>query len=229
MKKVLISVAHSDDETIGCGGTIAKHVSKGDKVFCISMTDGVSSRFDQKIDLRAIKKRKEASIKASKKLGFTWIEDCCGNFPDNSLDDIKLLDIIKLIEKAKKIINPHVVYTHDFNDLNIDHKIVSDATMTAFRPHFNSKCEKILAMEIPSATDYGNYKNLNNFFPNYFVDITKTWKKKLEALKIYKNEMQNYPNARSFYGVEIYSKFRGLQVGLYKAEAFKILRQIKKI
>ena len=42
--KILFVVAHTDDETIGSGGTIAKHNSKGDKVFAMSFTDGISSR-----------------------------------------------------------------------------------------------------------------------------------------------------------------------------------------
>ena len=52
---------------------------------------------------------------------------------DNQLDKVPLLKIIKEIEKNKKI-NPFIVYTHNFNDLNIDHKKVAEATLTAFRP-----------------------------------------------------------------------------------------------
>ena len=228
MKRVLISIAHPDDETLGCGGTIAKHVARGDKVFCISMTDGVSARFDNFEDTKLVDERKKAALNASKKLGFKWLNEFCGDFPDNSLDTVKLLDIIKVIEKAKKKINPHIVYTHDFNDLNIDHKIISEATMTAFRPHYKENCENILAMEIPSATDYGSFKDLNNFSPNYFVDISKTYKQKLSALKFYKKEIKKFPNSRSFEGIEIYAKFRGIQVGFRKAEAFRILRKLLK-
>ena len=43
---VLILVAHSDDEAIGMGGTISKHVEAGDSVFALSMTDGIGSRID---------------------------------------------------------------------------------------------------------------------------------------------------------------------------------------
>ena len=47
-KRVLVSIAHPDDEVLGCGGTIAKHISKGDEVFCICMTDGVGARILKK-------------------------------------------------------------------------------------------------------------------------------------------------------------------------------------
>ena len=112
------------------------------------MTDGESARFENFKDAKLLKKR-TAAHNASKKLGFKWLNELCEDFPDNSLDTVRLLDIIKVIEKAK--IDPHIVYTHDYNDLNIDHKIISDATMTAFRPHYKENCENILAMEIPSA------------------------------------------------------------------------------
>ena len=47
-KNILIIVAHRDDETIGCGGAIYQHYLNGDKVFCLSFTDGVSSRGNNK-------------------------------------------------------------------------------------------------------------------------------------------------------------------------------------
>ncbi len=226
-KRVLVSIAHPDDEVLGCGGTIAKHIDQGDEVFCIAMTDGVGARILKK-NTRAINDRKKAALNASKKLGFKWLYDCCENFPDNGLDSIKLLDIIRVIEKAKKKVNPHIVYTHDFNDLNIDHKLVSDATMTAFRPHEGEICESIFAIEIPSASDYGAYKNSLNFIPNHYVDISKTWTKKFNALKCYGDEMKKYPNSRSVKGLEILAKYRGTQVGMHKAEAFKVLRQLSR-
>ena len=93
--------------------------------------------------------KEKAALAASKKLGFIWLDDYCANFPDNGLDSIKLLEIIRVIERAKLKVNPHIVYTHDSNDLNIDHKLVSDATMTAFRPHEEKFAKVFLLLKYP--------------------------------------------------------------------------------
>jgi N-acetylglucosamine malate deacetylase 1 len=172
-KKVLICCAHPDDETLGCGGTIAKHIRNGDKVFCISMTDGVSSR--DSFNKKNIEKRISSKKKAEKILGFKWLKNT-KLFPDNQLDTVKFLDVVKEIEIAKKKIKPKIIYTHYPEDLNIDHRIVAEATLTAFRPTAKN-FEKILAFEIPSSTDYRYYKK-NKFNPNFFNDISKFWLKK---------------------------------------------------
>jgi|LakMenEpi03Aug12_release.lakeMendotaPanAssembly.Ray.scaffolds.fasta_scaffold463227_1 LmbE family N-acetylglucosaminyl deacetylase len=224
-KRILICVAHSDDETIGCGGAIAHHVKSKDKVYCIYMTDGVGARYSNSKD-NLIYQRKKNSQLASKILGFEWLADCCGNFPDNALDKVKLLDVVKIIEKAKKKISPHIIYTHNPHDLNIDHRVVAEATLTAFRPQAKEIWEKILAFEIPSSTDFAYFKKNKNFDPNYFLDIKKHWKKKKRALLAYKKEIKIFPNSRSLKGIEILSKFRGLQNGLPQAEAFQILKEL---
>ncbi len=104
-KKVLVIVAHSDDETIGCGGYIKKLSISNYEVKAISFTDGISSRG------RSILKKKERikkSIKASKILGFQWLKRF--NFPDNALDSIPLIKIIKKIENIKKKIQSRIAY-----------------------------------------------------------------------------------------------------------------------
>ena len=162
MKTIMIIVAHPDDETIGCGGAIAHHSKNNDKVFCIYMTDGISSRLKSR-NKSLITERKKNSHLASKILGFKWLYNLCGDFPDNSIDKINILKIIKLIEKAKKKINPDIIYTHHPYDLNIDHQIVSKAVLTAFRPLAKERWNKIITFEIPSATDYAYYKDEKNF------------------------------------------------------------------
>lgn len=224
---ILVCVAHRDDETLGCAGAIQKHVSQKDKVYCLSMTDGISSRLKKKSNL-LIKKRLKNSVKASKILGFKWLENFSGNFPDNQMDKVPLLQVVKLIEKVKKKINPTIVYTHNPTDLNIDHRIVVDAVMTAFRPQAKEKWKKIIAFEIPSATDYSYYKENKIFTPNFILDISKLWKKKKLAIKAYGSEIKKFPNSRSLKGIYNLAKIRGVQNGLKLAEAFKILKEIQR-
>ena len=221
---VLVIVAHTDDEALGLGGTIAKHVESGDIVYGISMTDGLGARGGE--NKEEIKIRAQASINSGKRLGLTWIEG--GSFPDNAMDTVPLLAVAKVIEKAKSLINPTIVYTHTSADLNVDHRVVSQATLIAFRPQPNEVWEEIRTFEIASATDYGHKSITNIFYPNLYVNIKNTWDKKLAALNEYKMEMRDAPHTRSFEGLENLAKNRGNQVGLYYAEAFEIIRKIER-
>ena len=66
-----------------------------------------------------------------------------------------------------------------------------------------------------------------SFNPNYFIDITKTIKKKIQAAKAYKQEISTWPHPRSINGIKNLAKYRGQSVGVKFAEAFFALRQVK--
>ena len=223
-KKILIIVAHTDDESFGCGGLIKKMSLNKNKISAISFTNGVGARSNNRD--KEIKKRKLSSIKASKILGFSWLAQY--DYPDNQLDSISLLEIIQVIEKHKKQFKPHVVITHNFSDLNIDHRKIAEATLTAFRPEPNEKLEQLLTFEVPSATDFRILKNKKNFIPNYFVNINKFLNAKIKAIKSYKSEVKPYPHSRSITGLKNLNKIRGNQSGLKYAEAFEIIRKIER-
>ena len=127
---VLVVAAHSDDETIAMAGTIKKHLELGDQVYVISMTDGVGSR--KKVTEKEVFARKSAANQASNILGFEWGE--CFSFDDNAMDSYPLLEVVKSVERAKYKYKPSLVYTHTFADLNVDHRVVVNAVLTAFRP-----------------------------------------------------------------------------------------------
>ena len=140
------------------------------------------------------------------------------------LSKTKRWRLVEVIEKAKFLVIPTLVYTHSSADLNVDHRVVSQATLTAFRPQPNEVWQEIRTFEIASATDYGHKSITNLFYPNLYVDITGTWEKKLAALNEYKMEMRDAPHTRSFEGLENLAKHRGNQVGLKYAEAFEVGR-----
>lgn len=220
MADVVIVAAHPDDEVLGCGGTIARHVNYNDDVHIIFMTNGVSSRGE---NLQAIKNRQLAMNKSMSSLGVKSFYNF--DYPDNKMDSIPLLDAVQSIENVFKKINPSVIYTHYFGDLNIDHQITYKAVMTASRPQPNNSIKEIYCFEVPSSTDWlGTPQSI--FHPNHFVDITKYWQLKEIALNNYSIEMRDYPHFRSFEAIDILSKFRGSSCGLFRAEAFILIRKI---
>ena len=213
---ILVVVAHSDDETIGMGGTICRHVSRGDRVFVVSMTDGVGGRTGTVTD--DIEKRKKSAKRASEILGFEWAE--AYSFVDNAMDRVSLLEVVKSVEAVKSSLQPALIYTHSGADLNVDHKITNKAVVTACRPQNSSPVRMLLFFEILSSTEW-NFSNENNYFkPNYFVNIAKTLDKKLAAMRAYKSELRRWPHPRSIDGIKTLSKYRGMSSGLDSAEAF---------
>ena len=220
---VLVVVAHSDDESISMAGTISKHVKKGDKVFVVSMTKGVGARDDA--NLNEINERKNASILASQVLEFEWGD--CYEFNDNAMDSYPLIQVVKAVEKAKQKYSPTLVYTHSGADLNVDHRVVANAVLTAFRPQPNEQCKEIRLFEVASATDYGNSAITGSFSPNLFVDISKEWLTKVGALEAYNAEMRDYYHSRSIEGIKNLAKLRGNQVGYDFAEAFEVIRKLE--
>ena len=220
---VLIVVAHPDDETIGMGGSIKKHINKGDEVYVMSMTDGVGSR--NLSSSKEVQSRIESAKLASILLGFKWEKSY--DFSDNKLDSYPLLEVVKCVEEAKSKYNPTIVYTHSNADLNIDHRVIANAVLTAFRPQPNENCREIRLFEVPSATDYGNNIITGFFTPNLFISLEKEhWEAKLSALKAYKKEIRDYPHSRSLKSIQNLAKLRGNQIGVNMAESFQILRKI---
>ena len=220
MSVVLVVAAHSDDEALGCAGTIAKHVASGDEVNIMFMTNGVGSRdiaSNNDIDDRYSLAHKVANI-----LGGVAQQL---NFPDNEMDSIPLLDIVKPIENTIKELQPSVIYTHHIGDLNIDHQITHKATITACRPQPGLPVEEIYAFEVPSSTEWQTPGYLP-FTPNVYVDISAYIKIKHEVLEVYSEEMRDPPHSRSIENVIRLNALRGNTVGVDYAEAFCLVRKV---
>jgi len=217
MKRVLVVVAHPDDEVLGCGGTIAKHVKNGDRVDLLVLGGGVGARGGAS-DLQARLGMLERSC-ALLGISSTAVHD----FPDNAYDSLPRLSLVQAIEKALGHYNPEIIYTHFFGDLNIDHQVTHHALMTAARPQPSSSVKAILCCEVPSSTEWQT-PSLSPFMPNYFVDIGTTLEQKNQALLAYGEELRDAPHARSMEKILSLASWRGGSIGVEFAEAFTVAR-----
>lgn len=226
-KQILVIGAHPDDEIIGLGGTLAKHLAQGDKVVSIIFTDGHGARIEGEItpnDLLIIENRKKAAEIASSTLGAKAVH--IGDFADQMLDTYPMLQLVKFIEKFLNIYNPDIVYTHHFGDANYDHQMVFKASVAALRPNPNANLKAIYCYPTASSTEWGAPFQNNAFVPNHFVNITDFWPTKERALIAYQAEMRNYPHPRSIQGIKEASQYWGKLTQVPLAEAFSVFRQI---
>ena len=219
MSQILVVASHPDDEILGCGGTIARHSAFGDSVQVLFVADGISSRGGE----FNLEHHREISEVANRLVGAK--SPIFLDFPDNQLDSLPLLEIVRSIEDQIERISPTTVYTHFSGDLNIDHSIVNRAVLTACRPQPNSSVREIYSFEVPSSTGwFPTGGGCHAFEPRLFVDISNTLQDKLAALKVYSEEMRPFPHSRSYENIEHLARYRGASVGLKAAEGFVVER-----
>lgn len=225
MSRILVVAAHPDDEILGVGGTIIRHMKEGDEVFVLILGEGQTSRWKNRDEapVKLLEDLHADSVYANQILGVKqlWFAD----LPDNRFDQMNLLDITKEIEGKLKLIKPDIVYTHFGDDLNLDHRITFQAVITATRPVDDYSVKEIYVFETLSSTEW----NFNSpaFKPNVFVNIENELERKLEAMMCYKNEIRQYPHPRSQEGIKALARFRGLTVALKAAEGFQAVRIIR--
>lgn len=193
--KILAIGAHFDDVELGCGGTLFKHKENNDEIYILVLTQ---SNYVSNNHIRVKSIAKKEGLKAAKTIGANLI---CGNFetlnlkPDKSLINY----LIQIVEK----IQPDIVYTHYIGDQHLDHKAIAECSIIATR-----KVKKVYAY-------MSNIYATNPLFnPNYFVDISKYFTRKLNLVDIYESEKDTHLNWRKqleyfngLYGLKQYTDF----------------------
>ncbi|MDD5120702.1 MAG: PIG-L family deacetylase [Candidatus Omnitrophica bacterium] len=218
---VLIVAAHPDDEILGCGGFISKMQKRGVNCFSLILTDGATGRY------KPAKKKALAkyALAANKVIGASnvFFED----FPNQKLDEVSITSIIKAIERYIKRLGVDCVFTHHGRDLNIDHRIIYDATITACRPLPGQQVKTLYTYMVASSTEWNRYEKDDIFVPNVFLDISEEIETKIRAMKCYKTECRLYPHPRSSKAIRAYAHYQGLTVGLEYAESFRLIRDMR--
>ncbi|MCD6461145.1 MAG: PIG-L family deacetylase [Thermoplasmata archaeon] len=219
--KVLAIVAHPDDEVLGCGGTLARHVDEGDEVYvCIGTRPSVEDYGREMVE----RKREEVM----RVHGFLGVRKTFfAGLPTKKLDVTPHEEIISKISAAIGDLEPDIIYTHHRGDVNLDHRRLFEAIMVIFRPKPGRKNPTIYSFEVPSSTEWGIISQDTAFIPNYFVDISGYLEQKKKALAMYETEVKSFPHPRSPEAVEYYARKWGAGVGLEAAEPFSLLRKVR--
>jgi LmbE family N-acetylglucosaminyl deacetylase len=210
--RILVVAAHPDDEILGCGGTMARLAREGHEVRAAILAEGMSSRYAHRED-------------ADGKVGAR--ESVLCKLPDNRLDTVPLLEVVKLVEELVARFRPEVIYTHHPGDLNVDHGVVHRAVLTATRPVAGQCVSEIYAFEVPSSTEWAFQRLEPSFRPSVFVDITETLETKIEAMACYDTETRKFPHPRSPEALRAIATRWGSVVGLPAVEAFELIRSVR--
>jgi len=228
-KKIMIVVAHPDDELLGLGATMNRLIQDFNvKSHVVILGEGITSRVDQ----RDVKKWQleldihQSNIKlAQKSIGYHNVNTY--DFPDNRFDTVALLDIIKIIEKEKSHFIPDVIFTHHGGDVNIDHQRTFEAVITACRPMENENVKTIITFETPSGTEWRPPSDPRQFLPNLFFEVKKdNIEAKIRGMESYEFEKRTYPHPRSPEALKIQAQRWGVTIGMKYAEAFQLIRSI---
>ena len=216
-------VSHPDDEILGFGGTGYKLCANGDIVQPLILCGQVSARDQKPSDNKLISDIK----KANDYLGFNF--PILGDFPNLKFNNVDHIDLVQFIEKQIIEIQPDRIFTHFPNDLNDDHRQVSNACQVAAKVSQRNPAIKpiigLYFMEILSSTEWSNNQSNLSFNPNIFIDISSSIDKKIKSLSFYRKVMRDAPHPRSDSVIRSLSFYRGSQIGFKNAEAFQVCFQ----
>lgn len=220
MSKVLVFAPHPDDEILGCGGTMIKHIEAGDEVYVCIATKGCMPLFSTE----SVNKTRSEALECHKSIGVkkTFFLD----FPAAMMEKVERYEMNGKILDVIKEVQPDIVFIPHWGDMQKDHQMVADACMVALRPKYEPKVKTIFSYETMSETAWNAPNVQNEFIPTVFVDISNTLKKKIKALSVFKSQLSEFPDARSLEAVEALAKYRGALMHFEAAEAFMLIRQL---
>ncbi|TFG41196.1 MAG: hypothetical protein E4H43_04675 [Bacteroidia bacterium] len=212
-KNILAIGAHADDVEIGCGGTIALHVKRGDMVVILVMAEPFFTNYDGTVlrpkDVGELEEKSAAEVLGAKVINL--------GFKDNSV-----MYSVETIEAINRIIDEYkidTVYTHWHHESNQDHSRTAHATISAARYTPN------IMMYEPM---YPNGKTYETFRSQIYVDITSTFDIKMRALTCHKSQVEKF-GSDFLDAVEARARYRGYEIGRRYAESFEVIRAVNEI
>ena len=219
---VLVISVHPDDETLGCGGTMLRHVAAGDDVYWLIATQTYEPTWNKPtiaakaVEVEAV--AKAYGVREFQKLGL----------PSGKLDALPLGDMIEGIRPHVARWRPEIVYLVHGGDIHTDHFAIFTATMSVLKPFYMNQqgVRRVLSYETLSSTDAAPAQVQRVFAPNVFSDIGPHIDRKIEIMNLYATELHADPLPRGPGAIRALARFRGATIATDYAEAFMLVREI---
>lgn len=223
-KQILVISTHPDDETLGAGGTLLKHISQGNSVHCIFCTDILE---EEGFCKEVICAREQEIAQASQSYGFASVHRL--GLKTMRVDEYTKSELVAKFAKIFKEIQPNILYLPFCDDVHSDHRSIFEAVFSCTKSFRYPSIERVLMMETLSETEFAPSLAHRSFVPNVFVDITDFIEQKCQIMQIYKSEIAPPPFPRSIENIKALALYRGSTMGGKKsptyAEAFMLLKE----
>jgi len=221
MNKVLVIAPHPDDETLGCGGTILRHLDHGDQVSWLIMT-----RITEQMGFEParVKEREQEIKNVAEAYPFTSFHRA--ELDSMALETYPKRQVVEAISTVLKEVSPDILYIPYRLDAHSDHEVVFDAAISCSKWFRYPSVKSIRVYETLSETNFGLRPEDTGFRPNLFVDVSPFIEHKINIMKLYKGEMGSHPFPRSEKALRSLATLRGSACGKDAAEAFMLLKEI---
>ena len=218
---VVVAVApHPDDETLGVGATLARHVSQGHDVHWLIVTS-LNGATQDAVLRRAVEIESVAAL-----YRFAAVHQL--GLPAARLDTVPLADIVSAVGAVFRGVEPDTVYLPFPGDAHSDHRIVFDAGAACTKWFRYPSIRRVLCYETLSETGFGLDPRTPGLSPTSYVDVTDHLATKLTALTLYAGEGGQHPFPRSCDAIRALATLRGAEAGCAAAEAFALVREVQK-
>lgn len=221
---ILVFAPHPDDEILGCGGTMAKHIANGDDVYVCVVTTGKKPFFDDSV-LTIVKKTREEQKKAHELIGIK--KAIFLDYPAAAIEFVSRIQLNNSIREVIFQVNPEIVYVSHYGDMQKDHELVFESVMVAVRPRGDTTVKKVYSYETLSETEWNAPYSHKAFIPQRYVDISSFIDLKIKALSFFEAQLSPFPAARSLEAAASLAKYRGSTIHSLAAEAFMVIREIE--
>lgn len=221
MTTILVAAPHPDDETLGVGGTILRHIDEGCQVHWLIASEMIKEAGYKAED---IKRRQDEIEQVAALYNFSAVHRL--GFPAAALDQIPTAEIISAFSTVVKEVEPEVLYLPFPGDVHSDHEIVFNAGNACSKWFRYPGIKKVRLYETLSETEFNIDPTKGTFRPNLYCDISDYLDRKITAMDIYQGESGEHPFPRNPDAICAKAALHGSTAGVVYAEAFMTVKEI---